>query len=68
MFLGGKGQPKLPVLVAENEGRPIAWQPVPLWALDMEPFMSILLKRYPQAEGWPVAWFFTPLDEERTLP
>ena len=62
-FHGKNGKPKLPILTAVYMGRPIARQPVPLRSLDMDPFMSVLLKRHPHVDGEHVVYFLTPMEE-----
>jgi hypothetical protein len=62
-FHGKSGRPKLPILTAVYMGRPIARQPVPLRTLDMDPFMSVLLKRHPHVDGEHVVFFLTPMEE-----
>jgi len=65
-FHGEDDKPKLPILTAIYEGHPIARQPVPLRTLDMDPFMSVLLKRHPHVDGKHVVYFLTPMEEGDT--
>jgi hypothetical protein len=61
-FQAEEGQPRTPVLTAAHEGRPIARQLVPLEAMDMEPFKSVLLKRHPHIGGEHVEFFLAPAE------
>ena len=51
VFRKGEGKPRIPVLVASHEGRPLAMLPSPLSSLDMDPFWRVITKRHPEVKS-----------------